>query len=509
MPENIRLLEVLRLSAVDRVILQRPLCESPGSCENDGDAGSSWGRWYRGFFQAAMKAFRPNATVYWRSSELDKTLKPVVVSSYAENSSTIVLQPEMCFGDTVIRLVNGDSLYRSMSRVTTARFRQEAYTMSGIESLPLPLSLAKIFATSDSRPVVTIVYRDDTGCCLRQNIESFANELAAAPNSVVVNGTENAPSSIAAGSNSGVIIRLVNTANKMQLDTFESYVRICVQSHIVIAEHGAFQSNIILMREGSLMIDLSDDSFMFPRIPFERLADVFGVHFRNVPVKDSHKLITRAESNLLKNTVFEFLIDLYNKTELVQFLSFTGSVSETETRADVVTEALWPKVSYPVIYICFGKPPDFMAVIEELALRKSNVVVVSDYYLSRNVSLSVGTGLNHFLVHEPVAPYLFGTKYFRKIYKHLHKDQSPRKYLYELGCYVRWFVLRDFTRLNSIPAAVMADTYSAIFISARELFETRSSCDAVLSVQAQDHWTQWVASGHTSLWKLPALEEYW
>ena len=460
------MLEVLRLADVDRVVLQRPLCESTESCEVSGL--DTFYRWYRGYYVAAITAFRPNATLYWRSHEDEKMMIPLATSNFAENSTLLMLQNEMCMENAVIRLNKDVSLYRSIKRSTTRLFRKAAYAMSGVA-----MPTKAIGTIADGQIVITIAYREKEMSFVWQNAHKIARGMMVFPKAIVVEGT----TALSLASSDGFLIRLIDVANRTQLGFFEDFVRVCSQSHVIIADHSSFLANIILMREETLFVTLSEDLYSSERVGFERLADVFSIYFKNLAVSDDIEVTVRT-------TVADFLCDVHNFTYLKPFAT-------PDAKNDSSAEVPLPNTSQPfIVYMNFGQPPAFMLFIEELARRGSSVVVISDFYTSRIVSPS--SGGSTYLIYEPMSPYIFGTDYFRKVYKHLHKDQSAFKYRYELNCFLRWITLRNFMRVHGLNAVVMADTDSAIFVPSMELFSTRSQCDAVLSVQASDHWTQWV-----------------
>jgi hypothetical protein len=174
--------------------------------------------------------------------------------------------------------------------------------------------------------------------------------------------------------------------------------------------------------------------------------------------------------------------------------------------ADLSPLSLPLEVNIPVVYMFFGKPASYSPLLLELALRRSSVVVLSDSFTGQTIfNKSV---FNTYLVYEPMKPFYSGIAQMRRVYKHIHKDNSEAKYEYELNCILRWFILRNYMRMKNISRVLMSDTDSAIFASAEQIFATRSTCDATLNVNSADHWTMWIASGETSMWTLKALDDF-
>lgn len=90
--------------------------------------------------------------------------------------------------------------------------------------------------------------------------------------------------------NIDVLIKLLNDNLSKSLYTFNHYdtsnntilyqtqIDWVGRSHIVISEHGAFQSNLIYMRRASLLIDLRGNYTHGEFNNFEQLAKIFGVY---------------------------------------------------------------------------------------------------------------------------------------------------------------------------------------------------------------------------------------
>jgi hypothetical protein len=81
----------------------------------------------------------------------------------------------------------------------------------------------------------------------------------------------------------GLAIRMFNSPNPNI--TYSEQVEVVESSHVVIAEHGAFQSSLIHMRNHSLLIELrgqykTTDVFEI----FENVASMFGILFSTVTV---------------------------------------------------------------------------------------------------------------------------------------------------------------------------------------------------------------------------------
>jgi hypothetical protein len=107
--------------------------------------------------------------------------------------------------------------------------------------------------------------------------------------------------------------RVVDTTNITR--GYAEQIRIVAQSQVVIAEHGAFQSNVIYMRNGSLLIDLKGNYTNGENRNFENLARMFGVYYAAVLTENlgDHKWtefnVTDGDCKAIVDTVTEYIAE--------------------------------------------------------------------------------------------------------------------------------------------------------------------------------------------------------
>lgn len=75
-------------------------------------------------------------------------------------------------------------------------------------------------------------------------------------------------------------LRLLNSSDENL--TFQVQMQAVAQSHVVIANHGAFEGNMIYMRNSSLLVELFGGYFVPEIHTFQRLAIMFGLHYGRV-----------------------------------------------------------------------------------------------------------------------------------------------------------------------------------------------------------------------------------
>lgn len=264
------LLEILKSTKIDRIILQRPLCHISELCDGIG----TWASFYRGYYTAAISAFQPGVPIYFRRNAKEKEIRPVYLSSNASSKDGYMYIPHhvapnytLYNGNCFERLIRrrpckaGCAFYPGLSKWSADAFKKSAYSM--IRDVNLSASVAR----EKNEPVkVLLAYRGMKASRRIANIQEFINTLhqnLLAPQFLVQS----------------------NCTSSGQL-TFEDQVKMVASAHIVISEHGAFESNVMFMRRGSLFLELRG-SYQWPEfINFENLARLFGVYHAHIVTRN-------------------------------------------------------------------------------------------------------------------------------------------------------------------------------------------------------------------------------
>jgi hypothetical protein len=143
----------------------------------------------------------------------------------------------------------------------------------------------------------------------------IVNSIKIVVNPYIIYGTEEIPNIVPENNanNSAIyILRVVDTSNVTQLPTFESHVKLCAEAHVIIAEHGAFHTNLIFMRQDSLLVDLRGNYNNPATVTFENIAEMFGIFYRYVVTTDMKQhnqdsfVITSDEIQAVCNLVLEY-----------------------------------------------------------------------------------------------------------------------------------------------------------------------------------------------------------
>lgn len=185
----------------------------------------------------------------------------------------------------------------------------------------------------------------------------------------------------------------------------------------------------------------------------------------------------------------------------------------------------------PVIYVIYGKIPDFLLINIELASRNNDVVVISDdyafvddtYHLAnssvghssaiyatklRKNHLSNQSHTNSRVNFQDIRLYSSSGDEFSKHYKHLSPDQSHNRMKHELRCFQRWFVFQDYMLKNGIARSFFGDGDSSVFMNINSAIRHREHCSAIINIDAQQHDLYWCAAGEASVWTFAAIVDF-
>jgi hypothetical protein len=238
----IAIIQILQMVKVDRIVLQRAICYGT-LCWGMGTMES----WYKGFFSALLEsAGQPLMPVYVRWIGRDKYVKPMYFSINTENNyvdvknitneeekKPILLQYLTCFEE----LYSHDNLrLGAIPAVSTAairNFKAAAYRMVD------PIN--PITPQLPMQPPYTILFGYRNGKLTRSmdNAQEFIRRLK-----------ENFPPP-------NYIINAFNPSDPPL--GFKAQIKAVAEAHVVIANHGAFEMNMIYMRNSSLLMEIFGD----------------------------------------------------------------------------------------------------------------------------------------------------------------------------------------------------------------------------------------------------------
>eukprot|EP01038_Epipyxis_sp_PR26KG_P004564 gene4564-6436_t len=288
---DIVLIQILQSTQINRIIIQRAPCMRDDLC-------NTWNSWFQGYFTAMIEAFQPGIPIYLRMYNTSY-LSPVYLSKDSNIIGTNnkrgnrnnqlnppridISNDKVCF-ERLIRRYCSSCFYESISSSAIRKFKKLSYQL-----VPRKPKLRLYFIAGEPL-IITFAYRSGTASRRIGNIELLQNYLYST--------FEN---------NNSFIIRSFDTTLMYNTKGFsyKQQIRLVAESHIVIAEHGAFQANMIYMRNGSLLIDLRGNYNWMEFTNFENLARMFGVFLKPVVIHELKSHFTSNSYQPINISIFE------------------------------------------------------------------------------------------------------------------------------------------------------------------------------------------------------------
>lgn len=264
------IMQILQMVKIDRIVMQRAICFGT-LCWGMGTMES----WYKGFFAAILEASgQPLVPVFLRWIGKDKYVRPVYFSIYTPDNyvsldnitamanatklpletKPYVLQPFMCFEELYMHDNLRLGAIPAVSTASIRKFKETAYKMVDPAN-PLKTHFAA------GKPPFTILfgYRGSKQTRSMDNVQEFIHALHKRfpPPDYVIKAID--PSNPPLG--------------------FKDQIRAVAEAHVVIANHGAFEMNMIYMRNSSLLIEIFGDYAVAEMHTFHRTAVMFGVFY--------------------------------------------------------------------------------------------------------------------------------------------------------------------------------------------------------------------------------------
>jgi len=258
------LIQVLQSTKVDRVILQRAVCHG-SLCSGLGVIES----FYKGYFAALFAAGgQPHVPVYFRWTAGSKEVLPMYFSNETEDNfydshitdpekkKSIELHGMMCFEKQIGRKNLKFGAIPTLSPRAVQNFKQVAYRMARKDG-----SLTTYFQRGPPYRIL-FSYRGPQASRHIENLDEFIGSLQK---------TFPAPD---------YVLRLMNNSDPTL--TYKDQLGAVAESHVVITNHGAFQGNMLYLRNSSLIIEIFGHYGNNEIHTFHRMAMMFGAYYARV-----------------------------------------------------------------------------------------------------------------------------------------------------------------------------------------------------------------------------------
>ncbi|NDJ18741.1 hypothetical protein [Myxacorys almedinensis] len=134
-------------------------------------------------------------------------------------------------------------------------------------------------------------------------------------------------------------------------------------------------------------------------------------------------------------------------------------------------------MAIPIITIHYGYAPYLLHVLAQAKATnpRSTVILIGD---SRNAMIS-------FVSHQKASDYFEEARQFEQLYRDKHA--SPNSYEYELICFQRWFILKEFMEKNQIERAMHIDSDLMLYTDITEEVKKFGDCEFTIQKQGCGH----------------------
>ena len=257
------LIQMLKTIKIDRVVMQRAACHAK-LCFGVG----TWRSFYSAYFAAAFEAANQSSIpIYIRWASGERFLAPNFVSTRIDGyenyqvqsviPKTIPIKPNICLEHVLRRGPKyWGNFHGSKSPESVQGFKRAAYAA---KSVGTPVLLTHFVASSPC--VILFSYR---------GVHSSRHMVNSSQRLLVDGLRQSFPAPL-------YDLRVMNNGN--QSNTAEVQLRAVAEANVIITNHGAFEGNLIYMRNASLLIELagnySNSEFRF----FQHLSHDFGVFY--------------------------------------------------------------------------------------------------------------------------------------------------------------------------------------------------------------------------------------
>ena len=294
-------IQVVQSDYFDQIVLVRQTCEREDLLPN-------WKRWFRGYYSGIVKASKhPEIPIYlWLCHTTEnmsdmKYLGQIQLTSDLEsdiiknNTEDRLFWPEEdaisyhCFSQIVSRGSDHTKYNSAISPDARKKFKSTVQDIVGLKDSA---------STGEKSVVISHVYRGIGSSRRIQNYQSIGNVLRDT-----------------FSQEKNVVFKSVNSSALNLL----GQIKVASESDVVVCEHGAFQMNMIYMRQYSLIIDLRGRYSWGEFKNFETLAKTFGVLLFPIVTKNLHS-----------HFVQEFNIQINEVDQIVGVINYYLKWSKTQ-----------------------------------------------------------------------------------------------------------------------------------------------------------------------------------
>jgi hypothetical protein len=258
---DIGVIAVAQAERIDRIVMQRAACHGT-LCVGLG----SFDSFYKGYYAAVLSAAgQIHTPIYLRFDGKAKSVIPMHLTTdkatdyyNASMMKTAWNRPVELYGRMHFeRVIHSSNLHygaiAAVSAEAVKRFKAAAYALVQCEP---PLTT---YFESGPPYTILLAYRGNKASRQIQNMGEFEHMLRT---------TFPSPT---------YVVRLLNNSDPYL--AFDTQLQAVAEAHVVLANHGAFEGNMIYMRNASLLVELFGNYGNNEIHGFQRLAIMFGLYY--------------------------------------------------------------------------------------------------------------------------------------------------------------------------------------------------------------------------------------
>lgn len=197
-------------------------------------------------------------------------------------------------------------------------------------------------------------------------------------------------------------------------------------------------------------------------------------------------------------------------TEIIEALKNLSSVDSVDSVDSVEPSAKIPEgaESIPIVFVHLGDGEHLKYAIAQAHASnpKSKIYLIGDEANDKY----------DFVEHIDYTQYCRSAQGFERVYKHL----SPNTYQFELKCFERWFVIRDFLRAKNIRGCVCPDSDIMIYTDVSEHWQRFANsgmtvscgssphCNFISDVDLLDEFCSFLVQSYTAPTTLQQMEDF-
>lgn len=178
--------------------------------------------------------------------------------------------------------------------------------------------------------------------------------------------------------------------------------------------------------------------------------------------------------------------------------------------ADALHSRNLSDVPVPVVFIVYGDIPSYLRINIEITTLKNDVYIIANDLITAK-DIAPNPRLSFFNMSEyNISATEFDRYYVPYLISSSDQDaqQSELHKSYQIRCFYRWFILREFMMKHKIDIVFYSDNDNIVFVNVAKASSVRKNCSAMINIELQNSLYHWVGAGEASFWTIPGLTSF-